>query len=60
MKKILILLLTIVFVSSMAFIGIGCKEEIAEAVTEAVEEAEEEVVMWVLKKLRRNSVSMHI
>ena len=47
MKRGLIFLLTILFVVSMLFIGIGCKEEAAPAEEEVVEEAapaEEEVV----------------
>jgi len=41
MKKIFICLLGVIFILSMTFIGVGCKEE---AVEEAVEEAAEEVV----------------
>ena len=48
MKKYLILLLAMVFVVSMAFTSIGCKEEVIpaeaeEAVTEEEEAVEEEV-----------------
>jgi ABC-type glycerol-3-phosphate transport system substrate-binding protein len=41
MKKVLILILSLMFVASMIFMGIGCKAE--EAVEEAIEEAVEEV-----------------
>ncbi|GAG59245.1 unnamed protein product [marine sediment metagenome] len=45
MKKILIWLLSIVFIASMAFAGISCKAEaVEEAAEEAVEEAAEEEV----------------
>ncbi|MBL7123371.1 MAG: hypothetical protein ISS14_00560 [Actinobacteria bacterium] len=48
MKKPIILLLISVFILSILFVGIGCKEEAAveeavEEVKEAVEEAVEEV-----------------
>lgn len=46
MKKIMIWLLAFVFVVSLAFMGIGCKEEVAPVEEEVVEEAapvEEEV-----------------
>ncbi len=39
MKKGLIFLLTTLFVVSMLFMGIGCKEEAAPAEEEVVEEA---------------------
>jgi len=42
MKKIIILLLTVLFTVSMLFIGVGCKEEVVQA-EEEVAEAEEEV-----------------
>ncbi len=41
MKKILFILMSIMFVSSMLFVGIGCKEEVTETVAE---EATEEVM----------------
>lgn len=43
MKKILLILISIMFVSSMLFIGIGCKEEETAPAEEAVEETTEEV-----------------
>ena len=42
MKKILISILSVVFITSLAFIGTGCKEEPAVAVEEQVEEQVEE------------------
>ena len=46
MKKVLIWLFAMVFMLSLTFIGIGCKEEAAPSVEEAVEEeaVEEEAV----------------
>ena len=41
MKKYLIILLSLVFISSMLFTGIGCRETITEAIEEVVEEVEE-------------------
>ncbi len=41
MKKILIGMLTSIFVVSILFIGVGCKEEATEEVEEATEEVEE-------------------
>jgi len=41
MKKILILMLSMMFIASMMFMGTGCKEEAAETVEETEEAAEE-------------------
>ncbi len=43
MKKITTILFVTVFVTSMLFFGVGCKEEAVEEVEEEVEEVEEEV-----------------
>ncbi|MFC2159934.1 ABC transporter substrate-binding protein [Actinomycetota bacterium] len=43
MKKFMYLLIIVVAVTSLVFLGIGCKEEAVEEVQEAVEEAVEEV-----------------
>jgi len=49
MKKVLILMLTVVFVLSLTLVGVGCKQETTEPVA-AEEEPTEEMDVWMPMK----------